>query len=317
MTDTDRKAADALLEIDDAATQRRFTRAYDSGEVDSDELSTALRRYDSLDSDSKAEYRRFTETTGDDGVGFVSELDSDQVSDFFGSTCRQASSVAATPRLRSDRFHSVAQPDALALVSGGCADDLPAPAKQRYYNKIVDAASENSDISASEIFDQVEGVSDADRRRTLKQLFADSGEDGIRLTRHMDSNVQKTFFDLGRDNRIDGFDDFDQWRSAIANAENVDAAEAGQYTKRVDRTAGREDIEDVGEILDDTVPETDAVTGESGEAASAVRYADDGAEVEMEPGQNDDYDMAVTEGEETEYVEVKTRAEDDVNYKYI
>ncbi|GAA3879634.1 hypothetical protein GCM10022627_35730 [Haloarcula argentinensis] len=54
LADTDRKAADALLEIDDAATQRRFTRAYDSGEVDSGELSTALRRYDELDADEKA-----------------------------------------------------------------------------------------------------------------------------------------------------------------------------------------------------------------------------------------------------------------------
>jgi len=151
------------------------------------------------------------------------------------------------------------------------------------------------------------------------RLLADSGENGVRLTRNMDPDAQKTFFDLGRNDRIDGFDDYDEWRSAVANAEDVDAAEAGRYAQRIDRAAKRDNIADVDEILDDTTPSTDAVTGESGEAASAVRYADEGSkiEVEMEPGNNNYYDMSVTGNGRSEYVEVKTRANGDVNERYI
>ncbi|SFR97788.1 hypothetical protein SAMN05216559_1914 [Halomicrobium zhouii] len=36
LADTDREAADALLEIDDAATQRRFVEAYEQGDVSTD-----------------------------------------------------------------------------------------------------------------------------------------------------------------------------------------------------------------------------------------------------------------------------------------
>ncbi|WP_154020965.1 hypothetical protein [Haloarcula sp. CBA1127] len=54
LAETDQDAADVLLRMDDAAAQRRFTRAYESDAVDSDELSTALRRYDELYADEKA-----------------------------------------------------------------------------------------------------------------------------------------------------------------------------------------------------------------------------------------------------------------------
>jgi len=133
----------------------------------------------------------------------------------------------------------------------------------------------------------------------------------------METDTQETFFTLGTDNRIDNFDDFDEWRSAVANAEDVDGAEAGRYAERVDSAATRDNIDDVHEILDETTQRTGAVAGESGEAASAIRYADDGAEVEMEPGQTDAYDMSVEAGGTTEYVEVKTRADNDVDYNYI
>ncbi|MDS0261031.1 hypothetical protein NDI56_16650 [Haloarcula sp. S1CR25-12] len=314
-TDSDGEAADVLLRMDDAATQWRFTKAYESDAVDSDELGTALRRYDGLDSDGKAEYRRFTETTGNDGVGFVTDLNSDQVSDFFGSACRRAPSVAAPPRFRSDRLHSVAQHDTLALTAGGCADDLSALAKQRYYNNIADAASENSDISASEIFDQVEDVSDADRRRTLKQLFADSGEDGIRLARDMDSGTKEAFLDLGTDNQFGTFNRFDDWRSNVAKS-GVDTAEARRYTERVDRAGDHENIDGAEELVKEVADNPTQVPGQSGEAASALRYADNTNRVKMEPG-NGEYDLAVTRGGDTEYVEVKTRTRDDVTENWV
>ena len=120
----------------------------------------------------------------------------------------------------------------------------------------------------------------------------------------MDSDTQETFFNLGQNDRINGFDDFDKWRSAVANAEDADTTEAGRYAKRIDQAADYENIDNLEDILDDTTPRTDAVAGESGEAASAIRYADDGADVEIESGRNDDYDMSVKQGGQTEYVEV-------------
>ncbi|WP_336358956.1 hypothetical protein [Haloarcula sp. CGMCC 1.6347] len=58
--------------MDDAATQRRFTEAYESGEVDSDELTTALTRYDSLDADGKRFADDAIERTGTDGPDLMS-----------------------------------------------------------------------------------------------------------------------------------------------------------------------------------------------------------------------------------------------------
>ncbi|MDS0261033.1 hypothetical protein NDI56_16660 [Haloarcula sp. S1CR25-12] len=72
LTDSDGEAADVLLQMDDAATQWRFTRAYDSGEVDSDELGTALNRYDELDADGKQFADEVIEQTGTDGPELMS-----------------------------------------------------------------------------------------------------------------------------------------------------------------------------------------------------------------------------------------------------
>ncbi|WP_155119977.1 hypothetical protein [Haloarcula rubripromontorii] len=314
----DQDEIDALTRVEmNSRTRSDFARAYDSDSVDSDEMATALKRYDSLDSDGKREYDRFVKSSGDNGVKFASELNTDQATDFFGSACRRTPSIGTAPRLRGDRFHSISGIGRSSLA--GCTDYLTDAEETRYYNRIADAAAENDDISASEIFEEVSNVGDATRRGAVKRLFADSGENGIRLTRNMDPDAQKTFFDLGRKDRIDGFDEYDEWRSAVANAEDVDAEEAGRYAQRVDSAAKRDKIEDVDEILDDTTPRTDAVAGESGEAASAVRYADEGdeIEVEMEPGETDAYDMSVKGNDRSEYVEVKTRSGGDVDYAYI
>ncbi|WP_049944632.1 hypothetical protein [Haloarcula marismortui] len=54
--------------MDDAATQRRFARAYESGEVDSDELTTAVKRYDGLDADEKAIVQRSMARSDTDAI---------------------------------------------------------------------------------------------------------------------------------------------------------------------------------------------------------------------------------------------------------
>ncbi|WP_079980787.1 VWA domain-containing protein [Haloarcula sp. CBA1128] len=313
----DQRALETFIAMDETpGTQRALVRASrEDPDVSKQDLSEALRRYDELDANERSEFDRFVEASGDNGIKFASDLDTDQAREFFSSACRRSPSIGAAPRPRSDRFYSIKTIGGSSLA--GCGDDLTDAEETRYYSRIADVAAENEDISAGEIFEQVSDVDDATRREAVKRLLADSGEDGVRLTRNIDSDAQEIFFDLGRNDRIDGFDDFDEWRSAIANAEDVDAAEAGRYAERVDSAATRDNIDDVHEILDETTPRTDAVAGESGEAASAIRYADDGAEVEMEPGQTDAYDMSVEEGGTTEYVEVKTRADNDVDYNYI
>jgi hypothetical protein len=310
------RALETFVAMDETPrTQRAFARAYGNGELDRGEAATALRRYDELDADPQGEYEEFVEVTGENGVRFAARLDSDQVDDFFAA-CRRVPAVGGASSVGGDRQYAVDGSE-LQQTGSGCPGGLSESTENRYYQQVADAAAENDDISASEIFSQVEDVSDADRRRELKQLFADSGEDGIRITRNMGPDAQETFFDLGTTDRIEGFDDFDEWRSALANAEDVDAAEAARYAERVDHAANRDNIEGVDDILDDTTPSTIQVAGESGEAASAIRYADDGAEVEIEPGQTDAYDMSVEEGSATEYVEVKTRTQDDIDYQYI
>ena len=63
----DSDAADTLAAIDDPVTQRQFVNAYQRGEVDSDELATALKRYDELDADGEQFADEVIAQTGDDG----------------------------------------------------------------------------------------------------------------------------------------------------------------------------------------------------------------------------------------------------------
>jgi hypothetical protein len=68
LADGDPDAADVLLEMDDAATQWRFTRAYQGDAVDGEELGTALNRYDELDADEKAVARQAMARSNTDAV---------------------------------------------------------------------------------------------------------------------------------------------------------------------------------------------------------------------------------------------------------
>ncbi|WP_225334164.1 hypothetical protein [Halomicrobium urmianum] len=72
VSDVDEEAADILLEIDDANTQRRFVRALENGEVDETELASALRRYDTYDSDGQRFASDVIKQTGDDGPRLLS-----------------------------------------------------------------------------------------------------------------------------------------------------------------------------------------------------------------------------------------------------
>ncbi|MDS0261029.1 hypothetical protein NDI56_16640 [Haloarcula sp. S1CR25-12] len=54
--------------MDDATTQWRFTRAYESNAVDSEELGTALNRYDELDAQERAFFKQSLARSDDDAV---------------------------------------------------------------------------------------------------------------------------------------------------------------------------------------------------------------------------------------------------------
>ena len=77
----DSNAADTLAAIDDPVTQRQFVNAYQRGEVDSDKLATALRRYDESDANGKQFTDEAIEQTGQNGPRLIA-------ADFCNSPCQ-------------------------------------------------------------------------------------------------------------------------------------------------------------------------------------------------------------------------------------
>jgi hypothetical protein len=65
---TDSDAADALIRIQDPLIERQFVNAYRRGEVDDEQLASALRRYDGLDANKKQTADELIDETGANGV---------------------------------------------------------------------------------------------------------------------------------------------------------------------------------------------------------------------------------------------------------
>jgi len=151
----DSDAADTLAAIDDPVTQRQFVNAYQRGEVDSDELATALRRYDSLDSDSKSDFDEFVARNGDEAGDFAGRADSDTFDSVFcsgGST----PSLAGVSSTQTDRYYSSGAPS-VALSQGGedCVpDELGLSESQA--NKYEDALDDAEGVEYGPITDRDE-----------------------------------------------------------------------------------------------------------------------------------------------------------------
>jgi hypothetical protein len=79
-------------------TQRQFVNAYRRGEVDSGELTTALRRYDDLDSDGKQEFDDLMARSGDDAAKLAARTDSDT----FETSCLSGVALAGRVLVVSD-----------------------------------------------------------------------------------------------------------------------------------------------------------------------------------------------------------------------
>ncbi|KOX92428.1 hypothetical protein AMS69_13805 [Haloarcula rubripromontorii] len=76
----DQRALETFVAMDDVpATQRAFARAYESGDLGSDEMATALKRYDELDSREQDAADELIADTGDDGTEFLAEADDNTV----------------------------------------------------------------------------------------------------------------------------------------------------------------------------------------------------------------------------------------------
>ena len=64
----DSDAADALAAIDDPMTQRQFVNAYQRGEVDEEELTSAINRYSELGAEPQEAADKLIAGTGSGGV---------------------------------------------------------------------------------------------------------------------------------------------------------------------------------------------------------------------------------------------------------
>lgn len=142
-----------------------------------------------------------------------------------------------------------------------------------------------------------------------KRLVDLADDDGIRLVDDLDTDALESFTRMESN---PGFEDvseyeFDLWRANVAlGSGNLDASVVNRYVNNMDEAGRSSRISNEWGLGSEVVDSAGKRKGKRGEAASAVRYADDGAEVTVEPG-NGDYDLEVVQGGQTEYVEVKTR----------
>ncbi|KOX92423.1 hypothetical protein AMS69_13775 [Haloarcula rubripromontorii] len=313
----DQDEIDALTRVEmNGRTRSDFARAYDSDSVDSDELATALKRYDELDSNGKQEFDELVDAAGDDGVWFVAGLDSDQTRRFLGLNCGRTSSVGAPADLHGDRYHAVDSPELETLATAGCSDGLTDAEEGRFYSSVSEAARENSDISRTNVINKVESVQSGYRQDGLKRLFGDTGADGIRFVDQMDSSRRERFFDIGNNDAYAeaDFNSIDKWRTKMTRAhrrDNIDDDAVNQHIDDVAEAKNRDSITNPEKLMDETSDQPAKIPSQNGETASAFRYADqEGSEVELEPVDGA-YDLKVdNQYTGTDYVEVKTRLGD-------
>jgi|GEM_PF-3443975 len=127
----------------------------------------------------------------------------------------------------------------------------------------------------------------------------------------MDSTRRQQFFDVGDTDAYSDFARVDSWRTSVTYAYRrgyVDDDAVRRHIDYVTDAKKKDNIQNPEQLMDEVADNPRQISGQNGEAASAFRYADDGSEVELEPG-NGDYDLAVDDGYTSKtYVEVKTRA---------
>jgi hypothetical protein len=155
---------------------------------------------------------------------------------------------------------------------------------------------------------------DGAQKTGLLRHLADNPQ-GVQLVNELGAGQTKELFSLAVSNT-----DNVQLRGNLFTVygQGVPAAEIDSYLTSLSRARQLDNINNRPGLVNDIsgsgiTPEK--FQGQRGEAASAIRYADDGGEVTVEPGQGN-YDIAVSRGSTTEYIEVKTRTTGDIDFLY-
>ncbi|WP_256532927.1 hypothetical protein [Halovivax cerinus] len=180
-----------------------------------------------------------------------------------------------------------------------------------YRRATLKAADGDAISSYNQIDRAVKKIDELEGQPKLRaqRLVRSTRGHGIRLVDDLDDEAFEAFVRMDHQPGFKGSPDFDQWRKNLALGESgLDSWGVSGYLTNVHKAANHPRItKPDGLVTDITGDGADAaqIRGQIGEARSAVRYADDGAEVAVEPG-NGGYDLGITRNGQTEYVDVKT-----------
>jgi len=147
--------------------------------------------------------------------------------------------------------------------------------------------------------------------RRLSRLLARTDEDGVRLVNDLDNlegDQIQTFLSTEEIDGFNSFSEWDQWRKSIATSYNrpeVEQSEVSNYIENIRQAGDSQNINNEVGLIEELVDSEGSLLGQSGEARSAVRYAEEGATVDVEPGDGE-FDLRI-QNDGTEYIEVKSR----------
>ena len=231
----DSDAADTLAAIDDPVTQRQFVNAYERGEVDSNKLAAAIRRYDELDAEGKETADDLIAATGDEGVEFVSEAN--------GETIR-------------------------VLADGsGDIDDA--------YDQSVVRAADSDDINNNQLkraVQKIDGLS-GERKRRAKQLVADAGPNGAKLVDELDDESLENLLTINVDGASTNTLRLLRENLAELNGNDVSTSRIREFIQNTKQLSGSDNaIEGVDDLVR-TASKTDSGSF-SGPAAEAEFASD-------------------------------------------
>ncbi|NHX41535.1 MULTISPECIES: VWA domain-containing protein [Haloarcula] len=175
LADVDSDAADALLDIDNPVSQRRFVQAYDRGEADGNELSTAVSRYNELDADQQRFADTALERAGYDSVDLLSD-------DVCNSPCQSTVRSVYSYTQRSDGLSDSEAQDLLKAYDE--ADDVtvgPGRDGSGSVQSQLNSLDENGANGVARTMRDVSGTSTGYRQIAGEADIADTVVDGDRV----------------------------------------------------------------------------------------------------------------------------------------
>ncbi|MEF8976507.1 MAG: VWA domain-containing protein [Halapricum sp.] len=163
--------------------------------------------------------------------------------------------------------------------------------------------------------DELDGAA----KTRAKHFVRDADGAGVRLLVELDDDALATFFRMEQKSGFDGNIDFRQWRENVARGStDIDPSWTNEYINDVEKATGHANIKNADGLvteLSGNNANPSQVLGQAGEARSAIRYAEFGYDVTVEPGAGD-YDLAVKLSGQTEYIDVKTTQKGTLDKNY-